>query len=157
MLASGSKRPRASHDSVSDIASVLKEYIGVPTKISPYGPNQHVPSLKKHRQFILKIGEVSANLSVAPLAMKAALEKVAVENQSLGKFSDKDTLEFASAQGPRIRMMCRHVAQARTKKVSPTWLKGFNDTSQLTTDEVRLNLSSVNALVCTWGVLFVFC
>eukprot|EP00972_Heterocapsa_arctica_P065719 9699199-Heterocapsa_arctica.AAC.1 len=61
-------------------------------------------------------------MSFAPAMVKKARLEVAESKAANWWFSKIDCEQFACDVGPRVRCMCRHLAQALVAKPPPRWV-----------------------------------
>ena len=67
------------------------------------------------------------NLSFTQRALATLLQKVATKNKQNWEFSFEDIDDFSTQVAKRLRTMCRHVQQARSKDVA--WAVFFTEGS----------------------------
>ena len=56
------------------------------------------------------------------MAVKKILFAIAQQNQKAWRFTDQDMEDFSSDVGQTLRLMCRHLSLAMSKKTRPKWV-----------------------------------
>ena len=123
------KRLRA--PSTGAVEEVLASYIDSSTKIV-YGENfsndklDH-PKLIKHIKFLDELKEAGGGKPFAQKELANLVEKVVGESQVVG---EEHQASFGDVIAKRIRLMMRHLANARLKPTTPKWLSDYDGSGE---------------------------
>jgi hypothetical protein len=114
-------RPRAGKEKSGALLEVLSKHFNTPVKLRAYGPRVDSKVIVEHKAMMSALYAMQPNLSFVPMVLKSCLVDLATSQQLAWKFAEADIERFATDVGPRIRMMCRHLAQAIGKQKPPGW------------------------------------
>jgi hypothetical protein len=112
-------RMRGGEEVHDALVEVLSKYFVVPTQVRPYGTRFCRDMLKEHKVLWARLREVQDNMSFNASVMKAVCKEVAIQKKTAWRFSDDDVANFAEMQSTRLRIMCRHMNEASSKKPKP--------------------------------------
>ena len=116
-----SSRPRAGPEKHAELLIIFTSHFNTPVKLRDYGPKVDNKAIAEHKAMMKALYIIQPNLSFVPMVIKSCLVDLATSQKAVWKFSDTDIQRWASDVGPRIRLMCRHLAQAIGRPTPPSW------------------------------------
>jgi len=125
-------RSRAAGDKHALVVAALQEHFTTPRRAPNYGPKLQKKVLAQQASLLVRLERVQTNLSFTPMMMQKALQEVAESKMETWRFSKQDCEQFACDVGPRLRLMCRHFAQAMDKKAPPKWVSAIQASASQT-------------------------
>ena len=74
----------------------------------------------KNKQLLLSLADLQSNLSFADSGVKSAMKGLAKDKK--WDLSSAQVREMSEVTSRRLRLLCRHAQQARSKKRPPPWV-----------------------------------
>jgi len=103
-----------------ELVALLHAYFASPTKVGPYGPK-----LLAHRRLLQQLEVLQVNLSFNNTMMLSAFKETAIQKRHAWRFNAEDVERWSVDLTSRLRLMCKHVGQAKGKARRPAWMQGF--------------------------------
>ena len=120
----------AGEENAAMVTDALAKFFTLPTRILTYGPQTNSSKLVAARSLLYELLQVASNLSFSKLMVDKCLADVA-EQKKEWQFTRNDKADFVKSQSERVRLMCRHLAQALVKGPrAPKWAKQIASNSE---------------------------